>query len=63
MKPATTTIPLLVMESDGTIYVVHIPRLDEFGYMFLLEMLERYKPAIVSNKSEEVEDDGELSRD
>lgn len=59
MKPATTTIPLLVMEPDGTLYIIHIPRLDECGYKFLLDMLGRYKPAIVSSKSEKGEDDGE----
>lgn len=41
------TVPLIVLESDGTLRVVVIPLLSETGFEFLRNALDTYKPAIV----------------
>ena len=44
-------LPLPLMMHDGTIRVVHIPRMDESSFEFLKTQLEAYRTAIVVPKS------------
>lgn len=50
------TVPLMVLESDGSLQVVVIPHLSEQGFKFLRELLVRYKPAIVPKAKHPPED-------
>lgn len=46
MQP-TKTLPLPVLEADGSIQIVHIPHLSEKAFDFLKSLLDTYKAAIV----------------
>lgn len=41
------TVPLIVLESDGSLRVVIIPRLSEDGFRFLRKALDTYKAGII----------------
>lgn len=40
-------IPLAVMEEDGTLYIIQIPRMSASAFEFFKTLLETYKRAIV----------------
>lgn len=52
LRAEQSVLRLPVLEIDGSILVVEIPRLSESAFEFLKTMLDRYKPAIVKAPEE-----------
>ena len=45
------TVPVVIVESDGTFYVVHIPQMSEQAFKFMMKLLDMYELAIVIKDS------------